>query len=650
MKKIISAIITVIMLISCILLPISAGAVFTEMNAKGIIATDSDNLRMRSGPGTSYEIVDSIPKGSFVNILGKDQDSDKNDWYKITYSGNTGFVMAKYVQIRPDESQTDADFEKQISEFPESYKDGLRQLHSLHPAWIFTPLKTNISWKTLMEKECVMGRSLIQSPDAWKSYEKGAYNWADGTWYAFDSGGWVPACNEAVAYYLDPRNFFDGNIYQFLVLSDDGSDVSAVTIDAMLKGTFMHSSQGIHEDTLNYAEIIVKAAKEAGASPYMLAARALLEQGSKGNRLAHGTVEDYEGYYNHFDIGAYAHDGRSAILNGAIYSKGKGWNSIYKAVLGGAQFLVKSYIAVGQNTLYLQKYDVVDGGNGFYTHQYMTNISAAVSECASLRSGISGTAAENSALNFLIPVYDNMPDVPQKKPSTSGSANNILSSLSVTDHEFTVPFDKYVQEYEMFIKDSQITVNAKAYDSKATVTGTGVHNLKEGTNQIDITVTATNGNKRVYTLYVNSTCEGGTIVDGDKKFASPYINSEKAVKGVPQKLKVDAFINSITLSGYSMKITDGAGTEKSGSAYICTGDKVELYYEGKLEKSMFISVVGDINGDGVIDAADLLVMKKDILRIKSISKDADFSAADMNSDGYINVADLLLCKKRILGL
>ncbi|MBR6765669.1 MAG: SH3 domain-containing protein, partial [Clostridia bacterium] len=451
-----------------------------EAKLIGIVETKNTDLNVRSGPGTEYEKIGSISKGTVIEVTGITADLNEAKWYRVSANGITGFVSEGYVRIIEIPDEPDEAFELLISNFPESYKDQLRLLHAIHPTWKFTPLMTGLTWETLMKNQTVLGRNLLQSPSGWKSFRDGAYDWVNKAWYSFDSGNWVQALDEVIAYYLDPRNFLDGNIYQFLVLSDDGSEYDPKVINEILKGTFMYDAECGEYAT--YGEAIVKAAKEAGASPYMLAARIRMEQGSKGNKLAHGTVDGYEGYFNHFDIGAWAHSGNSAILNGAIYAKKKGWDSRYKAILGGAQFLVKNYIGVGQNTLYLQKYDVVDGGNGLYGHQYMTNVSAAVSECHTLREAISSAGAEESALNFLIPVYTDMPEEYGYLPLRTGNANNLLESITLDGGRVSSTFDRYVTVYDVYTDESTITVTAVALDEGAIIEGTGTVSLVEGIN------------------------------------------------------------------------------------------------------------------------------------------------------------------------
>jgi len=120
-----------------------------------------------------------------------------------------------------------------------------------------------------------------------------------------------------------------------------------------------------------------------------------------------------------------------AIKNGLQYAKdGKGasqatkdkyripWNTKEKSITGGGIFIGSSYINVGQNTIYLQKFDVNDNRNGsLFTHQYMTNVLAPYSEAKSMYNGYQRSGMLDMAMTFLIPVYNNMPETPTKSPN-----------------------------------------------------------------------------------------------------------------------------------------------------------------------------------------------------------------------------------------
>ena len=60
---------------------------------------------------------------------------------------------------------------------------------------------------------------------------------------------------------------------------------------------------------------------------------------------------------------------------------------------------------------YLQKFDVVANG-GLYSHQYMSNIMAASSEGIRTYNKYSNMGQLSNSFTFLIPVYDNMPNLP----------------------------------------------------------------------------------------------------------------------------------------------------------------------------------------------------------------------------------------------
>ncbi len=109
----------------------------------GAATVKASSLNVRSGPGTGYSSLGRLAAGASINIIGEQQGTDGNLWYQIQYTGsggsvNTGYVSSLYVRL-PVSYSTDADFEAYLTSqgFPESYKNGLRQLHAQYPNWVF---------------------------------------------------------------------------------------------------------------------------------------------------------------------------------------------------------------------------------------------------------------------------------------------------------------------------------------------------------------------------------------------------------------------------------------------------------------------------------------------------------------------------------
>ncbi len=257
----------------------------------------------------------------------------------------------------------------------------------------------------------------------------------------------------------------------------------------------------------SYAEIIMNAASHSGVNPYVLTAMILQEQGSEGSRGVSGTVAGYEGYYNFFNIEAYKSGNMEAIERGLWYASQSGsyerpWNSVEKAILGGAVYYGTNYVDAGQDTFYLKKFNVQ--GTNLYKHQYMTNVQAAVSEGVKLEEAYS-SQIKQMALEFKIPVYKNMPDSPCPLPGQDGSPNNRLSELSVDGFVLTPSFNREITVYNLIV-DSSVTalnIRAKALDSKAVITGIGNIQLQSGNQDITVEVKAQNGASCVYVIHVS---------------------------------------------------------------------------------------------------------------------------------------------------
>ena len=255
-----------------------------------------------------------------------------------------------------------------------------------------------------------------------------------------------------------------------------------------------------------YVDIIMKAAAQTGVNPYVLGAMILQEQGTGKSGSISGKTAGYEGYYNFFNVGAFASGSMSAITRGLWYasqsgSYGRPWNSIEKSIIGGATYYSENFLKNGQDTFYLKKFNVQ--GSNLYKHQYMTNVEGAAGEGAKLARAYTD-AMKKQALVFKIPVFNNMPETACAKPTVNGSPNNKLSGITIDGYSLTPTFSKDTEKYDLVVDSSVSSVNirATAIDSKATVNGAGTISLGSGTTIVKIVVKAENGDTRTYQVSI----------------------------------------------------------------------------------------------------------------------------------------------------
>ena len=464
-------------------------------------------------------IVAQLDTGYPIEVLEEVNADDGYKWYKIKFSKNDkekeGYVRSDLVTIvntNYNTQSSDADFEEQIKEFPDDYKAQLRALHEKYPNWQFEAVKTGLEWSDVVKNESKVGRNLVAKTSiaSWKSTEPQAYNWASNTWYGFDGGSWAAASTELIQYYLDPRNFLDDSgIFQFETLEfKDYQNVDGVK--NALAGTFMAGDYSDTDgETRSYASTFFEAGQNYGINPYHLASRAVQEQGVLGrSQSIAGNVSGLENLFNYFNIGAFAANGNSATINGLYYAAGadenylRPWNSRYKSINGSAKYIADKYVSVGQNTLYFQKFNVVNSKNGIYSHQYMSNIVAASYESARLKKAYSDL---NTKLIFRIPVYNNMPSAKCVKPTSDSNPNTYLSKLWVDGYSFTTEFSSVNSTYYLTVGSDVESVNigAEAVSSSSSVGGTGTYTLNSGENRVQVVCKAQNGATKGYTIVIS---------------------------------------------------------------------------------------------------------------------------------------------------
>jgi beta-N-acetylglucosaminidase len=377
--------------------------------------------------------------------------------------------------------------------------------------------------------ESTPGKNVIPNTKGveWKSLESGAYNWKTDTFIVFDGSTWVTASKEAISYYMDPRNFLTLNgIFQFELLKYQSNYQVISGVENILKGTAMYNTSYTYTDdignvqSMTYAQTFIKAAEYSGVSPYHLASRVKQEVVTGTTTLSNsvsGTYPGYEGLYNFYNIGANDSAGGGAIANGLKFaSTGSNnavtnamymipWTSPYKSIVGGSYYIGGSYISKGQDTIYLQKFNVTPQST--YYHQYMTNVEAPYAESKKIVTAYNGLL--DSPIIFSIPVYLNMPEQPAAVPVTKFNPNNRMKSLKILDNtgmELTVTptFNQTEYNYYLIVDNSveYVQVNATTVSKKASISGGGTIPINVGNNTVVVSVIAENGDIANYTINI----------------------------------------------------------------------------------------------------------------------------------------------------
>lgn len=326
-----------------------------------------------------------------------------------------GSLSTKYVFAGQERQNISA----RLNNYPR-YTELINKLRQAHPNWNFVILYTGLDWNQVIKNETLAwhGRNLVPSNKT-------------GDWICstcndkkYDNGTWRCASEAAVSYYMDPRNFLnDDDIFQFEESVFNSSIHNTNGIMKMTNGTFLAGQEN--------AEAMLQACQNVNINPYQVVSRLLQEQGRNGSTMSRGN----QGYYNVFNVGATGNSSSQIIANATQYAKNKGWNTLAKSIIGGIDFLKSQYIGKGQNTLYLQKFDIDDSDGSLYYHQYMQNLSAAYTESMNVKNIYRNIGVFNNSISFVIPVYENMP---QDKCPVPGTQGIVTQNVKVTGTEVNI--------------------------------------------------------------------------------------------------------------------------------------------------------------------------------------------------------------------
>lgn len=619
-----------------------------QYNTSGWTARAYTNmLNVRSGPGTGHATIDNLLLGTNLTILESSISGPgcSNSWYKVRYydGKSIGYICSDFIVEKNNITLKDDTFEQALrtSGFPESYFPYLSYLHSKYPNWTFSPIQTNLRWNDVLNSQ--LGKNYIQSLNP---------NYIINNDLA-ETPNWYRANTGVISFYMDPRNFL--NERYIFIFENLGYDLRFETLyPNLIKDIF--SGGTFSNDEL--ANIINTSGKTYNISPTHLASRIRQEVTINGNGATNGRQFNwagvsYSGYYNYFNIGAYGDDPQTrglAYAAGVVDNSGNvraPWNTRELAINGGASFLSSTYISKGQNTLYFQKFNTSPTSSyAIHTHQYMTNIQAPSSEAYSTYKSYSTLNLLSSTYNFSIPIYLDMPN--STSLPSAGSTNNYLSDISI-DSISMLNFDKEVLEHTFYVDKnlSSIKLKGTPENSLSLVSGDGTIGLTQDKNEINITVTAENGEIKTYKLNIIKVESITSISDLSNRLG--VVNGEIIADNKTNSL-VSTLVNKIASNSPSsiIKITDASGNLIDYNSIVKTNQKVTVTTTSNEIKTFSISVTGDVDGDGIINILDLLKVQRHILNHKKLDS-AYLIAGDTNNDKEVNILDLLRVQKHILG-
>ena len=641
----------------------------SQVNGDGTISCfeDTSDITLRSSAG-SGSATGKAKCGDIVKINSiKEASGSCGYYYNVTNQRNeTGYLCGYFVNTTKlsdtalkyySQKEDLEEYTNKLKnlKFPDSYIPYLLEIHARHPNWNFVPEFINLNFSDVVHNESFNGRSLLQGAyfnSNYLSMDINTYDILNNKFNDYDTeAGWYNASSEAVAFYLDPRNYLNEKyIFAFENLLHNPSHEKSMVSKILAAQTFWNSVYKNHSGDV--ASDIIKAAQEADISAIHVASR--IKQEISGIRPTDprlgGTFnynnKNYSGYYNFFNINVY---GPNKIVNGMVYAMNNGWNTPYKAILGGSKFIRNGYIGVNQDTVYYEKFDI-STTNGHYDHQYQQNLAAVVQETnTTYKSYVDFGNYLNKEITFTIPVYNNMSNYAVTSPKL-GNPNNYLKDLKVNGNTVSgFSYDKY--EYDINIPSTTNSVNVSATKivNGATVKGTGTINVPNS-KTINVDVTAENGRTRTYKINIKKIA---TDDEEEKVDMSTILNNigikynDNYMFGIKEKTDSSNIVNNVKeISQYaSASIKDKNNNPKSGP--FKTGDKVTIS-NGSETRNFTVVIYGDINGDGKIDKDDCLAILRQLNGYTKLNG-AYQEAADANHDGKINKDDCLAILRQLNG-
>lgn len=312
----------------------------------------------------------------------------------------------------------------------------------------------------------------------------------------------------------------------------------------------------------------------------------------------------------------------------------------------------KTNVVVGSTVTVTVK---VNGGAGW---EYDLSYDSSVFSCSGSTHVLGGTLAGNSSVSFTLKAiksgssnisvknYSVLDDASnslgvspnaitvtaktQAEIEASYSTNADLSNLTVEGYELSPEFAKNTLEYELTVPNDveKVNVVANKADGSASVKGAGEIELSEGSNKVEVVVTAQKGNTKTYVLNITRqelnpiyvTLDGkqySIVRKADSLDIPSYYNSSTVVINGEEVPCFESEITGYTLVG--LKDEEG-----NISLYIYNSDGTyTLYKQFATDGITFIALDTDEVLKGY-ESFEIMINDENVKCLKYIAGEADY--------------------------
>lgn len=131
--------------------------IFAENESSSGIVENTDSLRVRSGAGTSFDVIGNLKRGDTVTIL-----NEEGEWLQIDFNGHNGWVHSSYITINENVKTAELSppyatiTASTLTVMSESHGNG-KKVTTVHKEEIYKVIKEENSWINIEISDEVTG-------------------------------------------------------------------------------------------------------------------------------------------------------------------------------------------------------------------------------------------------------------------------------------------------------------------------------------------------------------------------------------------------------------------------------------------------------------------------------------------------------------